>query len=648
MTSIKTFRLNSPLFFLGALIFPLVSRLIFNLPRFTFGNFTDSVFYLAYSQNFHELFLRNGFLYYCTRFGTILPDSLAFMCFGPIDGPVDLRLFLACVVSGLLFHLGCKFYSRMVGITAVLLWCLEPVTTRLWCTTYLDSVAVPFLIISISLLLICTTSRISAASAGVLIAFAATSHLYLAILTILLLPLIIGARWETRRSLYLQFFWCAIGLLLTLLAASFWYRVHCGSGAFWQPTIEFMKQMAQGGTDTWRTPVKEALFNAPVWLAPFPFLLLSITQWNTLDGFGRGSFITLLFSTLFIWGGDLFAHAYALSMPFYFSFLIPAMLFNITSLAGNILNSNTLRTTKAIFFAVCVLLFTALSLKSNVFSDIINNKNLENHNDSELPDIAYKIRSLIEPASNGHSIQFWYPSQDYNLHMLQSFFLDYITRFRGMAEHDLITYPVLTNSDRDAFFASGTSLLVIMDYDNQRLSEAKDALIRTGIIYNIIASKSYKIGNKVLEVEELEIASLPHNQLLSLDLTNLEVPDAHDCKVSYLNNTACITTSKIKNGYDVWLRLDKNSKKANYFSITARAIQGVVSVDIIGVDSSTGEGKIVARTDFWPTPLPVKRWLAIPPGLAVNDICFRNRFSDNHQSKIEIIEVSRGEKISPQ
>lgn len=94
------------LVFLGCLLLPLFARKILRLPELAFANFTDSVFYLSYSQSFQELFLRHGFIYYASRFGAILPDAITFNLFGPTDGPVFLRLFLACLVSGSLFLVG--------------------------------------------------------------------------------------------------------------------------------------------------------------------------------------------------------------------------------------------------------------------------------------------------------------------------------------------------------------------------------------------------------------------------------------------------------------------------------------------------------------------------------------------------------------
>jgi hypothetical protein len=136
------------------LIFPIFSRQILRLPQLAFANFTDSVFYLFYSQSFQELFLRHGFIYYASRFGAIFPDAIAFNLFGPTDGPVFLRPFLTCLVSGALFLVGRLYFTPLIGILASLLWSFQPVAARLWCTTYLDSGAVPFLILGVCLLLL--------------------------------------------------------------------------------------------------------------------------------------------------------------------------------------------------------------------------------------------------------------------------------------------------------------------------------------------------------------------------------------------------------------------------------------------------------------------------------------------------------------
>jgi len=258
-------------------LLPLISRQILRLPQLAFANFTDSVFYLSYSQSFQELFLRHGFIYYASRFGAIFPDAVAFNLFAPTDGPVFLRLFLACLVSGALFLLGRLYFSSLIGVFASLLWSFQPVAARLWCTTYLDSSAVPFLILGVCFLLLFRTSCAAAFFAGILLAFSVTSHLYLVILAGCLVPLVVGARWADRRVLFRnQLPWLLGGFLLTLAAAYYWYAVNCGIGAFWQPTLELMRKMSDGDTNLWKKPLVTTLSEIPLWFAPCLFLAWAV------------------------------------------------------------------------------------------------------------------------------------------------------------------------------------------------------------------------------------------------------------------------------------------------------------------------------------------------------------------------------------
>jgi hypothetical protein len=159
------------LIFGACLFLPLATALLLRLPQLAFVNFTDSVFYLSYAQSFQELFLRHGFIYYASRFGAIFPDAVSFNLFGPTDGPVFLRLFLACLVSGAFFLVGRLYFSPLIGVFASLLWSFQPVAARLWCTTYLDSSSVPFLILGVCLLLLFRSSCVAAFIAGILLAF---------------------------------------------------------------------------------------------------------------------------------------------------------------------------------------------------------------------------------------------------------------------------------------------------------------------------------------------------------------------------------------------------------------------------------------------------------------------------------------------
>ena len=110
-----------------------------------FQNFTDSVFYLAYAMHFKELVDRVGFTYYCTRFGAILPDAIAFNLFGPTAGFSIVRYGFSGACCTILFLLFTKRYNLATGILAAFCWIFNPVALRLLQMGYVDAAGTTYL-----------------------------------------------------------------------------------------------------------------------------------------------------------------------------------------------------------------------------------------------------------------------------------------------------------------------------------------------------------------------------------------------------------------------------------------------------------------------------------------------------------------------
>lgn len=598
--------LGLALIFAACLFLPLVTRLILRLPQLAFTNFTDSIFYLSYSQSFQELFLRHGFIYYASRFGAIFPDAFAFNLFGPTDGPFFLRLFLACLVSGALFLVGRLYFSALIGVFASLLWSFQPVAARLWCTTYLDSSSVPFLILGVCLLLLFRTSCVAAFFAGILLAFSVTSHLYLVILAGCLVPLVVGARWKDRRVLFCnQLPWLLGGFLLALAAAFYWYAVHCGIGAFWQPTLELMRKMSGGDTNLWKKPFAAALSETPLWFAPFPFLAWALVSWKKLDSFGRGAFGALFLSTAFFWAGDLIGGAYALSMPFYFSFLLPVFLFSLIAFAGNAARHTKLHQEYLIFvlcaaaavagpmilkaqskwpwpitfslcavavlgcslyffrrafqqtaFVFCLLAFSFLTLKTGFFSQFLADVKLSSPLDKKLPAIAERIGASLPPASKGEIVRFWYPNGNTNLKMLQSFFLHTFSLLPGQSGFS--TYPNATAADAVAIKAAGVQDIVLLDTDAARLNRAMNSLSNAGLSFETAQANTHRLGREILFVQRLKIQTPDFSSCMPLDLRIIQV--AKNAVVAFGTQTVIVTTSDRRWNFDALLPVPKTKQ----------------------------------------------------------------------------------------
>jgi hypothetical protein len=674
------------LVFLACLLLPLLARKILRLPELAFVNFTDSVFYLSYSQSFQELFLRHGFIYYASRFGAIFPDAVAFNLFGPTDGPIVLRLFLACFVSGSLFLVGRLYFRPLIGIFASLLWSLQPLAARLWCTTYLDSSSVPFLIIAVCLLLLFRSSCAAAFFVGILLAFSVTSHLYLVILAGCLVPMVVGARWGDRWVLFRnQLPWLLGGFLLTLAAAYYWYAVSCGIGAFWQPTLELMRKMSGGDTALWKKPFAAALSETPLWIVPFPFLACALASWKKLDPFGRGAFCALLLSTVFFWAGDLIGGAYALSMPFYFSFLLPVLLFSLIAFAGNaaryikssqeysifvlcaaaavagpmILKAQSKwswpitfsicaiavlgcslyffrRAFQQTAFIFCLLFFSLLTLATGFFSQFLADVRNQNSKEHKIPALAVKLKQMLPPASEGDVIKFWYPEWENNeLKMLQSFFLHTFSMLPGYAGFP--KYPQISQEDAEAVRRAGVQQVVLLDNDASRIDKAIQCMAEAGLAFSVIQSETLPLSRDKIFFKSVVLKNSNLSNSISIDLTAINCfPEA---SIAQIEGKCFLTTSDLRKperNFDFWCSLSKFEAPASEVSFTAKVLRG--RADVFLIDDT---GKVVSAVEIWPTDKSVSRTLYAGYMRQAKVLMIRNKMPDTSKSKVEIYEVKQ-------
>jgi hypothetical protein len=675
------------LIFAACFFLPLVTRLVLRLPQLAFANFTDSVFYLSYSQSFNELFLRHGFIYYASRFGAIFPDVIAFNFFGPSDGPVFLRLFLACLVSGALFLVGRLYFSSLIGVFASLLWSFQPVAARLWCTTYLDSSTVPFLILGVCLLLLFRTSCAAAFFAGILLAVSVTSHLYLVILAGCLVPLVVGARWEDRWVLFRnQLPWLLGGFLLTLSAAYYWYAVNCGIGAFWQPTLELMRKMSGGDTALWKKPFAAALYETPLWIVPFPFLAWAPASWKKLDSFGRGAFWALLLSTVFFWAGDLIGGAYALSMPFYFSFLLPVFIFSLVAFAGNAARHTKSSLENLVFvlcaaaavagpmilkaqlnwpwlvtfslcavavlgcslyffrrafqqtaFIFCLLSCSFLSLATGFYAQFLADVRVQNSKEHKIPALAVKLKQMLPPASEGDVIKFWYPEWENNeLKMLQSFFLHTFSMLPGHAGFP--KYLQISPEDAEAVRRAGVQQVVLLDKDASRIDTALQAMYEAGLAFSVIQSEMLPFSRDKIFFKRvvLKKSNLSNSAPINLSAINC----FSEASIAQNEGKCFLTTSDQRNperNFDFWCSLSKFEAHASEVSFTAKMLRG--RADVFLIDDT---GKVVSTVEIWPTAKPILRTLYAGKDGKAHTLMIRNKMPDTCKSLIEISSISLG------
>lgn len=501
-------------FFWGLLasLMPILTALLLKAPRIALDNFTDAVFYLSYARQFGELILRYGFPYYATRFGGILPDAIFGQLFGEIDGIWVLRWLLSAAVSLTLFLFFRKRYGLIGGILASLFWSLNPAVLRLLCTTYVDSTAVPFLIVGCCLFASGWGRNFGALLAGILLALATSAHLYAAFALILLVPWLIASRWENRPQLLKSLIWMAAGFIATFAAGWFWYAFVWQMPALFSPTIEVMKNLGGGQAALWKKPLSVALHETPAWFAPLVLLLpISIAAlWGSF--LLRGAALSLFASSLFFWGGDLVGNAYVLSMPFYYSFLLPVTILAEATLFGELLNEQERKIGNRLLVGVSILCLSVASVlvySTGMFSQFLGHYP---RNDIPVLELTSALRhELPKAASDGSTMRFWYDDDlgkpgGSDRKMIGAFWLDVFGKLRGGGD-DYVPFAPICAEDAAALAAAGPDRIIVFDQDSGKVTQALEWIRQAELPYRLSWEKRLMAPSdrtRTLEVAMLE------------------------------------------------------------------------------------------------------------------------------------------------
>jgi hypothetical protein len=542
-----------------AAAFPIAAAFFFKVPRVAFGSFTDAVFYLAYARQFGELVLRYGFPYYATRFGGILPDAFSGALFGEVNGIWILRYTLSVVASGALFLFFRKRYGVLAGLFASLLWSFNPAALRLICTTYVDATAVPFLILGCCLFASGWGGGFGALITGILVALAASAHLYAAFALLLLMPWFFASRWERRHELSVAFCWMGGGFLATFMAAWLWYWAVWRMPVLFSPTLEVLRDLGNGSAAQWKKPLAFALSQTPAWFAPAALLVPVAFSAAWGSALMRGVALSLVASIGFFWGGDLFGNAYVLSMPFYYSFLLPVTVLAGATLVGELLTAQTesiarrllcLGMTVALvvpsilvyfgvssvghmllFCLVClfplvpvwtllrqrlratlglagIALASLLVASTGMFAWIVGHYPAT---DLPLLELMFALRKELPKAvEDGSVTRFWY-DDDFthpggaDRRMIGAFWLHTFGKLTGESEK-IVPFPKMSASDAAVISGSGVDRLVVFDQDPRQVNKSLEIIREKGIPFQV--SKKTTLSAPSDPSRRLEVAIL--------------------------------------------------------------------------------------------------------------------------------------------
>jgi hypothetical protein len=673
-----------------AALLPLLASRLLQVPLVALDNFTDAVFYLSYARQFGELIRRYAFPYYATRFGGILPDALSGTLFGDIQGIWMLRWALSAIVSITLFLFFRKRYGRLAGLMASLLWSFNPAALRLLCTTYVDSMAIPFLILGCCLFAFIPSSGWRQYSAsfvsGIFLALAASAHLYAAFALLLLIPWLLGALWANRQVLITSLLWMATGFFTTFLIGWLWYWAIWDMPALFSPTMEVMRDLGNGQTALWKKPLLLALHETPAWFAPL-LLLLPVLLTAVRGSFLlRGSALSLLASSGFFWGGDLLGNAYALSMPFYYSFLLPVTILAGATLCGELLTCQYgWRTRGSLFLglmgsvlipplttcfgtlanlaplsmlALLFLLFAAKSLQRpglillsmgamGVASVAISSTGtfaqfLGHYPRNDIPtlELAAALREALPQAANDARVmRFWYddnPStfEGENRRMIGSFWLHVFGQLRG--EHDrVIPFPKMSAGDTAALSASGIDRIVILDQNLERISAAEKEIQEQCLPFHLARKTSLTASSdssKKLALAILERDPTPRSSELPQDIHLIQA--LHGGILVWKNNALALTSGRIKSWDFACLPLGA-LKKGERLHIRCYIKQGNILFAL------NNEDHPMTTLQKWAMPEEQVVTLIAPDDLSAASLSFQSMYPRGSRSQLVITKIMK-------
>ena len=563
-----------------AALMPLAVVQFLQVPRVALGCFTDAVFYLSYARQFEELVLRYGFPYYATRFGGILPEALSEGVFGEITGIWVLRWVLSAGVSIALFLTFRKRFGLLAGLLASIFWSFSPVALRLICTTYVDSTAVPFLILGCCLFLSGAGGAPGGLLAGILFGFAASAHLYAAFALALLLPLLISSRWPVDKSVVRAICWVIAGFIGTFVVGWIWYWSVWGMPALFSPTLEVMNDIAAGKGECWKRPILQALKVTPAWFVPFVLIPpAALIAWKG-SALMRGAALSLIISAGFFWGGDLFGKAFILSLPFDYSFLLPVTILSAGILCGEVLRMLRETKSRTVFFfllAIGTVLSSFLASRSSlayeatwvvmiagsgtmfllkeslrtrfilsialfgitsstllVASTWTFARMLQGYGSKDIPilELAAALgKELPRAVSDGRIVRFWCDDHEgtpegIDRRMIDSFWLNTFGKLQGEHEQPL-EFLKMSPQDANAIALSGVDRIVILDQDARQVSKAVQMMRGMNLPFHLQKSVSLHADSNPAAV--LEVAILERDdekkpgELQVIDLKNCQV-----------------------------------------------------------------------------------------------------------------------------
>jgi len=669
-------------------LLPLLVAWIFKLPRIMFQNFTDSVFYLAYAMHFNELIDRVGITYYCTRFGAILPDAIAFTLFGPTAGFSIVRYGFSGACCTILFLLFTKRYNLATGILAAFCWIFNPVALRLLQMGYVDAAGTAYLLLGICLLLFPRVSLLAAFGSGILFGLTIWSHLHAAIALFFFLPLALLVHRDKGVTRVTALVGCVMGgiVLVSLGGALFFYSQY-GFANIASPYIELLKALSHEYAQ-WKEPWGIIFRRGICWFVPIPLTIAAFLCFRR-DSLVLGAVIAVDLFAGFLWYGDIFHNGFSLTSSdyHYFSFLFPAYVIAVTSMSANFLRDKPFKhlvvfllavitptlvavltpgfdlIVPVIFISLVVVTIAGVTLLSSEWRGIAVALVLTTANsliavtpsfdialgkywkadDTNLFRIGQELIKKLPKASEDPSIlRFWYKDEvGSNERMIQSLYLHHFTK---LMDKNRVTIPFGLISDRQAkdVASGGIRHIVILDHDSVVIDQGIQYITDAGLIVDSVNKFYLQAGAEKINVAHIKIKpqALKNERKISLDTILLNelilASKNNSVRASKLDHGISVSTPEAKWSY-VFIPLPP-LKEGEGVSLTFQVTKGRIKLGLSEDNQATGsypEQEYASSSHMFETVL-------MPDNAHKKYLALTNVFVEGEESSITIENIKVG------
>lgn len=309
----------------------------------------DTFIYVGYTHDYPGLLARFGPTYYSERIAYIYPQRVLAHLFGPEGGYFTLRFVALAAAVAAIFAIAMRFYGFAPALLAAVWLSFTPWLPRALLWTYVDGLAIVYLIVGAALLIVPTRRRLAShVAVGAAFALAVDCNLFVLAICGLLSPGWAffyrreGLAWLVRAVLAL-----AVGFFATYFVLAAMMYMEFPDNGFFSFEVVTIRLAFSGADEIYFKPLSSLVWEGKsfILLIPVTFVLAAFLVVARRSSFvptmaGRSTEFALLaisylagticLSLIFHFG----IHDAWLSVPYYRSYFLPGCALALVVLGG--------------------------------------------------------------------------------------------------------------------------------------------------------------------------------------------------------------------------------------------------------------------------------------------------------------------------